>query len=145
MEPTWYSEDLPVLEATVELIDHHAGKQAITVGMVAERLGTDAETVWASLRRLKGEYVQVTVLLTGGNPNPYLISGVTPAARRAVGQWPSADVLADRLVSALEAAAQKATDEVQRSKLKAVSDAMAGLGKEVLVQLITRVATGGHL
>ncbi len=64
---TWAARDLPVLDATVGLLEH-------------------------------------SYMVT------WYVFKVTPEARRAVGQWPSAEALADRLAAELGAAARQEAD-----------------------------------
>ncbi len=55
-------------------------------------------------------YVDFRKTTTGGDPRFWYVFKVTPEARRAVGQWPTAEALASRLAAELTAAAQQETD-----------------------------------
>jgi hypothetical protein len=88
MADTWASRDLPVLRAVVRRLDE-TGAYAVTVAEIADESGIDTEVVAKSLDALNGPYVaKYQKLLTGGDPGPWYVTEVTPAARRVVGQWP---------------------------------------------------------
>jgi hypothetical protein len=59
-------------------------------------------------------------------PSGCSIAGVTDEARRAVGQWPSAEVWVDRLVEALREAAEREPDPERRGRLRAMAEGSAG-------------------
>ena len=47
---------------------------------------------------LKGQYLtEYRKLATGGVPDSWYVTGVTPAARQAVGQWRTAESVTQRL------------------------------------------------
>ena len=69
------------------------------------------------------------------------IMGVTDEARQAVGQWPSPESLADRIIRELPDAAEREPDEAQRPRLRAAADALGGFGRDLLVNVIANVAT----
>ncbi len=75
--------------------------------------------------------------MAGGQPGPHRILGVTDAARRAVGQWPSAETWADRIVQALLDAADQEPDEAKRSRLRSAAESLGGLGRDVLVGVLS--------
>ena len=61
----------------------------MTVAEISGETGLDVGAVAKSLDALDGPYVaKYQKLLTGGDPGPWFVTKVTPAARRAVGQWP---------------------------------------------------------
>lgn len=88
MANTWASRDLPVLRVVVRRLDEN-GAYAVTVAEISDEIGIDMEVVAKSLDALNGPYVTMyQKLLTGGDPGPWFVTEVAPAARRAVGQWP---------------------------------------------------------
>jgi hypothetical protein len=58
MEDTWFSRDLPVLDATVRLLDE--GNFAVSVASLAEATGLDVRAVDRALDALEGRYVVST-------------------------------------------------------------------------------------
>ena len=143
VEPTWFDRDLPVLETVIQLLEELGRPGAfVQVQQIAERSGIDAHTVLAALAAMEHTYVTLNLVLAGGNPNPQMVSGVTAAARRAVGQWPSPESMTDRLLAALDSAAEQEEDPARKSRLRSAADAVAGIGRDVLVNVITAAATG---
>ncbi len=104
---TWAVRDLPVLDATVALLEQ---SYMVTVTDIAAATGLDAAVVARALETLDPVYVDFRKTTTGGDPRFWYVFKVTPEARRAVGQWPTAEALASRLAAELAAAAQHETD-----------------------------------
>jgi hypothetical protein len=101
VEDTWVSRDLPVLDAVVRLLDE--GSVTVAVRDITEVTGFDPKDVDRALNALSGLYVRdYHKLATGGDPNPWYVTEVTAAARRAVGQWPTADSLVGRVAEGLQ-------------------------------------------
>jgi len=93
MEDTWTSRDLPVLDATVALLEN---RPLVDVTDIAARAGLTVAETGSALQAMEGAYVELAISM--GGPESWSVQGVTPAARRAVGQWPSAESLITRLV-----------------------------------------------
>jgi hypothetical protein len=104
---TWAARDLPVLDATVGLLEQ---SYMVTVTDIAARTGLEAPVVAKALEALDPVYVDFRKTTTGGDPRFWYVFKVTPEARRAVGQWPTAESLASRLAEQLSAAARQETD-----------------------------------
>jgi hypothetical protein len=100
---TWAGRDLPVLDATIGLLEH---SYMVTVTDIAAKTGLDPSVVAQALETLDPVYVDFRKTTTGGDPRFWYVFKVTPEARRAVGQWPTAEALASRLAEELSAAAQ---------------------------------------
>ncbi len=84
-----------------------------------------------------------TYLVVGpsmGGPESLGIDGVTDEARRAVGQWPTAERIVDRLVQGLLDAADQEPDEQKRSRLRAVAEGLRGFARDVAVGVISNAA-----
>jgi hypothetical protein len=101
---TWASRDLPVLDATVGLLEQ---SYMVTVSDIAARSGLDDEAVARALEALDPVYVDFRKTTTGGDPRFWYVFKVTPAARQAVGQWPTGEELITRLAAELTAAGQR--------------------------------------
>ncbi len=84
---TWAARDLPVLDATVGLLEQ---SYMVTVTDIATRTGLDVAVVARALEALDPVYVDFRKTTTGGDPRFWYVFKVTPEARRAVGQWPTA-------------------------------------------------------
>lgn len=136
MRDTWLSRDLPVLKAAVEVFEREGDPMDADDIAVAAQL--DADTVQHALRALrtepffdKGQETANGDILWVGKP--------TGQALRVAGQWPSPEILLDRLVAALDAAG----DDVERlpeerSRLKQVA-----LGLRTAAAQIAIGALGG--
>jgi len=111
---TWVARDLPVLDATVSLLEQ---SYMVTVTDIAARTGLDVTVVTRALETLDPTYVDFRKTTTGGDPRFWYVFKVTPEARRAVGQWPTAESLAGRLAAELEAAARIEPDPERQSLL----------------------------
>jgi hypothetical protein len=104
---TWAARDLPVLEATVSLLEQSF---MVTVTDIAVRTGLEPSDVARALAALDPVYVDFRKTTTGGDARYWYVFKVTPEARRVVGQWPTAEALAGRLAEELSAAARRETD-----------------------------------
>ncbi|MBO0832690.1 MAG: hypothetical protein J2P28_16525 [Actinobacteria bacterium] len=107
MHDTWTNRDLPVLDATVALLEQSF---MVTVTDIADRTGMEPATVATALEALDPVYVDFRKTETGGDPRFWYVYKATPEARRAVGQWPSAEALATRLAEELAAEAAHEAD-----------------------------------
>lgn len=63
----------------------------------------------------------------------------TGYARRTVGSWPTAEDLADRIVSGLSAAAEAEADEGNRGRLRELAAGVGGFGRDLLVEVTSGV------
>ncbi len=119
---TWAVRDLPVLDATVGLLEQ---SYMVTVTDIAARTSLDPSVVAKALEALDPVYVDFRKTTTGGDPRFWYVFKVTPEARRAVGQWPTAEALASRLAAELTAAAKDETD-AERQGLLAYAARLVG-------------------
>lgn len=144
MDSTWQSREVPVLTATVGLFEEAGNIGVVRVSDIAQRSGLDADDVFTSLMAMKDIYVELHLVMAGGDPNPQMVSAVSAEARRLVGQWPTPEALTDQILEGLSSAANAETDPVRKSKLQALADGATAVGKEVLVNVITGVILGSH-
>jgi hypothetical protein len=89
-----------------------------------------------SLDALDPTYVDFRKTETGGDPTFWYVHKVTPEARKAVGQWPTAESLIDRLARAFSAEAEREEDIEQQYQLRQA----AGLLGETVHEVAVRVA-----
>jgi hypothetical protein len=111
---TWAARDLPVLDATVSLLEE---SYMVTVSDIAARTGLDDTAVARALEALDPVYVDFRKTTTGGDPTFWYVLKVTPAARQAVGQWPTAESLIAALARELTASAQQEQDAERKGLL----------------------------
>jgi hypothetical protein len=133
VEDTWGVRDLPVLSAVVELLGQ---SYMVTVSDIAERTGLDLAEVARSLDAMDPTLVDFRKTETGGDPRFWYVNRVTPEARQAVGQWPTAESLVDRLVKAFSDAADHEEDAERHYQLRQA----AGLLGETVRDVAVRVA-----
>jgi hypothetical protein len=114
VDDTWSARDLPVLEATVRLLEE---SYMVTVTDIAARTGLAEPDVARALEALDPVYVDFRKTTTGGDPTFWYVLKVTPAARQAVGQWPTAEGFITRLTGELTAEAQKEPDADRKGLL----------------------------
>lgn len=134
---TWFQIDLPVLDAAVDLFKD----QPVSADEIAEVTALDEETVGLALSRLDGSFLRVEA--TYGGWQYASVDEIYPDARRAVGQWPSAEVLAERILSQLTKAADQEPDPAKKSKLRALAKAAGEVGTNAVGGIIATAATYG--
>jgi hypothetical protein len=107
--------EVVVLDAVVSLFEESPYNN-VQAKAIQERSGLDDVDVGRAMTALAG-----AGFFDGTRVNeidsPIRISSVSERARRTVGQWPNPEALVDRLVMALSAAAEEASDPVERTKL----------------------------
>ena len=110
---------MPVLKAVVELYEV-TGREKLRVTDIVKRVDLDAPTVQQALRALYAEPYLNGDGRTWASGNQYLFVGpATGDARRVVGAWPTPENVVDRLIAALESAAEEGDrPEDERSKLR---------------------------
>lgn len=137
MKDTWANRDLPVLDAVVGQLDDlsrtGAYPEAADIAASTEMEITD---VLAALIALDGDYIALHRSL---KPSGWHITSVTPAARRAVGQWPTGESFIDHLASGIAQAAEQENDPEQKSKLLAVARGLGGAAKAIAVNVASEM------
>jgi hypothetical protein len=135
VEDTWVSRELPVLDATVALLEE--GMDLPEVVDIAERSGLAAEDVGRALRAMDGLYIDLE--MTMGEVGRWFVRGVTPEARRGVGQWPSGESLVSQLVEGLNAAAEREADPERKGRLRQAAGLLGGMARDVVVAVASSV------
>jgi hypothetical protein len=128
---TWGTREMPVLSTTVALLED---SYMVTVSDIAERTGLELAEVARSLDALDPTYVDFRKTETGGDPRFWYVLKVTPAAREAVGQWPTPESLIDRLATALSDAAEQRADSAEKGSLHEAAGLLAGAVHDAAVQ-----------
>ncbi len=137
LEDVWGPRDLPVLQALVVLAEE-VGAHPLKPGAIATHLGWDEAQVQKALRDLSPEYVDLEVFPENGWA--YFVSLHRPAALRATGAWPSPEVTTQRLIDALQSAAQD-PDPIKRSKTWS-HNVLTFARRRKLIRVMARVSSG---
>jgi hypothetical protein len=77
--------------------------------------------------------------MTGGDLGSFAITEVTAAARRVVGQWPSAENMAERLAVAFSEAADEEPDPERKSRLRQIASFLGETGKDIAAEVLAKV------
>lgn len=136
VQDTWAARDLPVLDATVSLLEQ---SYMVTVTDIAASTGLDEGAVAKALESMDPVYVDFRKTTTGGDPRFWYVFKVTPEARRAVGQWPTAEALASRLAEELAAAAGQETDAERQGLLAYAARLVGDTLREATVRAAAQV------
>ncbi len=135
---------MPVLNAIVQEIDDSMGMALPNLAALAESLDMDKKDVGRAAMALdEAGLIELHKSATGGDPGPWFVTGVSPEARRLVGQWPTPQSLADAMLRALEAAAANEPDPVKRTKLKQAAGTISSVARDVLVDVAAKVVLSG--
>jgi hypothetical protein len=137
----WENRDLPVLRAIVDEFEDGEA-DCVTVEEIMARTGFDRPTVGRSIQALEGG--QPTFVETDWGFGDYnvTVNRVTERARRAVGDWPTPEDLADRFIAAYQRAAYSAETDEQRNAMRRVASIVGETGRGLLVEVMARVLTG---
>ena len=135
MESTWEQRDLPVLDAIVNYFDEEDSAVIPDAATFTEITGMDPGQVGRAVRALSPRFIKTAPGL--GGLTEVGIMGVTDEARRAVGQWPSAEVWVDRLVEALREAAEREPDPEKKGRLRAMAEGLGGFARDVAVGILS--------
>jgi hypothetical protein len=127
-----------VLSAVVELLDN---SYMVTVSDVAAKTGLDLAEVARSLDSMDPTFVDFRKTETGGDPRFWYVNRVTPEARQAVGQWPTAEGLVDRLAKAFSDAADHEQDAERHYQLRQAAGLIGETVRDVAVR-VTATITG---
>lgn len=134
MNETWTTRDLPVLTAIVEVFEL-TGRVMHPNEIVAHSGITDDE-VERALNALEVEDPPfITKLDRYSSGRIRLVGRPTGHARRAVGAWPSAESIADRLVSALDEAAEREPDPERKGWLRTSAAYLGSGGRDLAVEI----------
>jgi hypothetical protein len=135
MEDTWWTRDLPVLDVVVRLREDYSHFPEVID--IARETGFSTEDVARALVSMNGPFVSLE--LTGGGAERWFVKAVTPAARQAVGQWPTPENVVARLAEAFSEAAGQEQDPERRGKLRAVASFLRETGKDFAAEVVAKV------
>ncbi|SRR6266496_169043 len=135
---TWETRDLPVLRAIVTIDDARMTTLPIRATDLAEHTGLEIGSVHRALRSLASEVPPYFKAFTEDGVITEVHSP-TGAAKRAVCAWPTPEAWADRLIKALNEAADAEPDPVRKSKLRRAAEALGDLGRGVVTEVVAAV------
>lgn len=138
MRETWVDRDLPVLDATVSLLEE---SYMVTVSDIADRTGLDLADVSRALETLDPTYLDFRKTTTGGDPRFWYVHKATPEGRRAVGQWPTPEALITSLAGELTAAAERETDPERKGLLSYSARLLGDTLRDLVIEAAARVLT----
>jgi hypothetical protein len=102
------------------------------------------KTVDRALHALSGPYVgEYKKLMTGRIPDSWYVTEVTPEARRAAGQWPTAESLTARQAEGFSEAAEEETDPERKSRPRQLGSFLAETRKDIVAEVIAKVVLHG--
>jgi hypothetical protein len=140
---TWERRELPLLEVIAEA--DAAGRSRLASDEVARASGLPSSAAEAGLRALLGAEMISGIVAASHDGWALLNIRLEEAGRRAVGQWPSANVY-EELLRVIDARIAYARDEDERSRLERLRDAVRDVGTGVisaaLYDLLRRLAAG---
>lgn len=137
VEDTWTWRDLPFLEAAVNGVDRRPGFGR-NIHEIAAEIGiseTDANAAAAALS-------DAGLISTRTDAETMDVHAVSGQARQLVGSWPSEQTFADRLVATIDAMAEHATTDDERTRLGRLRDALSSAGRDLLVSVAASVISG---
>jgi hypothetical protein len=132
VKDTWAERDLPVLDAIVTALEDEFRVSAAQIGAAT---GIPDDDVVRAFYALQWEYTGEVQTSLGGRPAATYVKGVTAEARRAVGQWPTAESLIEQLVVGMTQAAERESDPEQKRRLLAVARELGGAAKAIAVNV----------
>lgn len=92
-----------------------------------------------ALDALDGSYMEFEKFATGGNPGSWRVRHVSPDARRAVGQWPTAESLIARMVEGITEAAEHESDPQRKRKLREAACVLGGIAKDAVTEIVAKI------
>jgi hypothetical protein len=138
---TWLNRDLVVLHAVAEKLE--AGDSVVSYEL-AEELGLTDQQTEAALVALEDDYLMLKWSgVFGGGRGTGVVTGMTSAARRATGLWPTPESMADALVEEIGQALDRTKDEDTRTRLVRIRDAIAGAGRDLVVDVLGAALSRG--
>lgn len=131
MTDTWTTRDLPVLKSAVEIYDQ-TGRSPSAVELGAAT-GFDKDTVQRAIRALYREpYFEEGMTTWSGDT--LAVGPPTSAALRVAGQWPTPEAQLERMVAALETAANdEGRDDEERSRFRQAILTLRGAAYQVAI------------
>jgi hypothetical protein len=136
----WSTRVLPVLNALARAYSHAPSAIGVRTEAVVEELEADSDTDSVALvldELVRAGYLEET-LGADQLPGP-ASSRLTEKGLQVTAGWPSAsgEVALDRLLTVIEERIEASTTEEERSKWERLRDGLAGVGRDVIVGVLT--------
>lgn len=123
-----------MLNAIVEISEETG--PGVSPEQIEKRTELDAKSVQLALAALDSEDPPFLSKLERVMSGQVVFVGApTGHARRAVGAWPTAETIADRLVDALGEAAEREPDEERKSFLGRAASYLGNAGRDLAVEI----------
>ena len=138
MEDTWFSRDLPVLDAIVREIDNTLFSGTYPqLSDIAGITGLEILHVGSAALALDNAgLIELHQTMTGGNPGPWSVMGVAGNARQLVGAWPTPESLARDLYQQIENLSASEANPTKSSWFKNFLGGTSAIGKDVVVEVL---------
>lgn len=138
MDDTWFSRDLPVLDAIVREIDNTLVSGTYPqLSDIAAITGLEILQVGSAAMALDNAgLINLHQTMTGGNPAPWSVTGVAGNARQLVGAWPSPESLARDLYKQIETLSITEANPTKSSWIKNFLGGTSTIGKDIVVEVL---------
>lgn len=138
MDDTWFSRDFPVLDAIVREIDNvlisgtypQLSDIAAITGLEIMQVGS------AAIALENAGLIDLHKTMTGGNPAPWPVTGVSGNARQLVGAWPTPESLARDLYRQIENLSESEANPTRSSWFKNFLGETSAIGKDIVVEVL---------
>jgi hypothetical protein len=139
-QSTWAMRDYPVLVAAARRLEDAPGTRFRGSDLAAEA-GLDRTDVIRALVALHSGRYLLTNPMGAQNASPeVIVIGLTERGRRMVGLWPAGDG-ADVLTDALRQAADRVSDDADRSALRTAAGLLRTVTPHVITDVMVAVMT----
>jgi len=132
---TWVSRELPILRVALRRLD--AGEQNVPMKEIGEETGIPPRQLSAGLEALlnaEPPYIEVDAA-AGWSDDRYgggWVTMVYERGRRELGTWPSADLILEQLLVALEKAGRDAPED-EKGKIRTTLEYLRDAGRDVAI------------
>jgi hypothetical protein len=142
-DDTWSTRDLPVLRAVVDIYER-TGRTLIRTSQVEQETGFDKDTVYRAIRALDTHPSYFDKVNGSFSGDILGVGRPTSAALRVAGAWPSPEGQLERLIQALESAAEdQDRDPDERGKLRNAATWLGSFASQVAIGALG--GAGGNL
>ncbi|MDQ6945752.1 MAG: PadR family transcriptional regulator [Actinomycetota bacterium] len=148
IEDQWARWDYPTLQALARWDAEDQTRGIISRAQVVQMVGASGEDAWKvgrALDRLEREGLIETGDAMDGTPWPVAVVRITNSGLRQVGAWPTPETLRDRLLTELEAAADRISElEPEKSKrLHQIVEYLRFSATEIISETVAKVLKPG--
>jgi hypothetical protein len=142
LRDTWASRDFPLLKHVAAAFD---AEGSVSAQGLTELTGMSQADVSGALRALDGVYLKINWFNRAAGIA--VIVDITPAARRAVGMWPTAESITEQLLATLDEQIENSgADQDKRSKLIKMRNAIGGAARDLFIEVtgsvMSKLVTG---